>query len=40
MSIQNFREEIDKIDEELVRLFNKRMNVIKEVAEYKKESKT
>lgn len=40
MGIQNFREEIDKIDEELVRLFNKRMNVIKEVAEFKKESKT
>ena len=40
MAIQNFREEIDKIDEELVRLFNKRMSVIKEVAEYKKASKT
>ncbi len=40
MSIQDYRQEIDKIDEELVRLFNKRMEVIKEVAQFKKESKT
>lgn len=40
MSIQDYRQEIDKVDEELVRLFNKRMEVIKEVAEFKKESKT
>ncbi len=40
MDIQDYRQEIDKIDEELVRLFNKRMDVIKEVAEFKKESKT
>lgn len=38
MSIENYRQEIDKIDQELVRLFNKRMEVVKGVAEYKKES--
>ncbi len=40
MGIQDYRQEIDKIDEELVRLFNKRMEVIREVAQFKKESKT
>lgn len=40
MEIQNLRDEIDKIDGELVRLFNKRMDVVKEVAKFKKENKT
>lgn len=38
MSIEKYRQEIDRIDEELVRLFNERMEVVKGVAEYKKES--
>ena len=40
MEIQKFREEIDRIDEELVNLFNKRMGVIREVAQFKKDSQT
>ena len=40
MSIENYRQEIDKIDKELVELFNKRMEVVKKVADYKRESKT
>ena len=40
MEIQKFREEIDRIDEELVNLFNKRMGVIREVALFKKDSQT
>ena len=38
MSIQNYREELDKIDAQLVELFNKRMDVIKDVAEYKRQN--
>lgn len=38
MSIENYRQEIDKIDEQLVELFNRRMEVVKGVAEYKRES--
>lgn len=32
------RDEIDKIDEEFIRLFEKRMNIVTEVANYKKEN--
>lgn len=38
MSIENLREKIDRIDDELVRLFVERMDIAKEVAEYKKEN--
>ncbi len=38
MSIENYRQEIDRIDEELVELFSKRMDVVRKVAEYKMES--
>lgn len=37
MEINNLRNEIDAIDDELVRLFEKRMNVAAEIAEYKRE---
>ncbi|MGN0452440.1 MAG: bifunctional chorismate mutase/prephenate dehydratase [Ruminococcus sp.] len=40
MSIEQYRQEIDKIDAELVKLFNKRMDTVKKVAEYKKETGT
>lgn len=40
MGIEEYRQEIDRIDEELVNLFNRRMEVVKNVAEYKRESKT
>ena len=36
MNLEECRKEIDSIDKELVELFVKRMNVAKEVAEYKK----
>ena len=38
MDIQDLRKEIDNIDEELVSLFCRRMNVSAQVAEYKKEN--
>lgn len=38
MNLEECRKEIDIIDKELVALFVKRMNVAKEVAEYKKET--
>ncbi len=37
MDIRQLREEIDTVDEELVRLINRRMEAVKRVAEYKKE---
>lgn len=36
--IANYREEIDSIDRELIALFEKRMDMAKLVAEYKKEN--
>ncbi|MBE5779438.1 MAG: bifunctional chorismate mutase/prephenate dehydratase [Clostridiales bacterium] len=38
MDMTNLREEINKIDEELVKLFSKRMNVAREIAHYKQEN--
>ena len=38
MEIKDLRNQIDEIDEELVRLFIKRMNVSKQVADYKREN--
>ena len=35
--LNKYREEIDKIDSEFVKLFEKRMDVAKKVGEYKKE---
>ena len=37
MDLQNYREQIDKIDNELLRLFIERMNVARQIAIYKKE---
>lgn len=37
MDITDYRNEIDRIDEELVRLFTKRLAVCDKIAEYKKE---
>lgn len=35
MSLGKFRDEIDEIDSQLLELFQKRMDVVKQVAEYK-----
>ncbi len=40
MSIDNYRQKIDKIDEQLVKLFGERMDIIREVAEFKLSSGT
>ena len=37
MELQNYREQIDKIDNELLRLFTERMSVARQIALYKKE---
>lgn len=34
-TLEELRDEIDRIDDELISLFEKRMNVVMEVAEYK-----
>ena len=39
MDLQNYREQIDKIDDELLRLFIERMNVVQKIALYKKEQR-
>ena len=36
MSLQDYRKEIDAIDDELVRLFGQRMEVAAKIADYKK----
>ena len=36
--LDELRQEIDKIDEQIVRLLNQRMTIAKHVAEYKKEN--
>lgn len=38
MDLQELRSEIEAIDKELVKLFEKRMNVAKKVGEYKREN--
>lgn len=37
--LDNYRKEIDEIDEEIVNLFEKRMETVLKVAKYKKENK-
>ena len=37
MDLQNYREEIDRVDGELLRLFTERMDIVHKIAEYKKE---
>ena len=37
-NLKNYRDEIDNIDKELISLFERRMNIAKKVAEYKKEN--
>jgi chorismate mutase/prephenate dehydratase len=36
MDLQNFRGQIDKIDDEILRLFRERMNISRQIALYKK----
>ena len=38
MELKELRTEIDKIDDELVRLFGARMEVAAQIADYKKEN--
>ena len=38
MDLQDYRKEIDAIDDELVRLFGKRMDIAAQIADYKKEN--
>ncbi len=38
MDLSNYRQEIDKIDKELLRLFQERMDISAKIAEYKKEN--
>ncbi|MGL5244564.1 MAG: chorismate mutase, partial [Sarcina sp.] len=38
MDLNKCREEIDKIDKELMKLFEKRMDIVLKVANYKKEN--
>ncbi len=37
-TIENYRNEIDEIDNELIKLFEKRMDILRLVAQYKKEN--
>jgi len=37
MDLNNYREQIDKIDNELLRLFKERMDIARQIALYKKE---
>jgi chorismate mutase / prephenate dehydratase len=37
-SLEEYRKEIDLIDKELINLFEKRMEVVRKVGEYKKEN--
>ena len=39
MELKELRTEIDKIDDELVRLFGARMEIAAQIADYKKENK-
>ena len=36
MDLQDFRNQIDRIDNDLLRLFNERMNIVRQIALYKK----
>ena len=38
MNLQDLRTKIDKIDGELLALFDERMKIVSEVAQYKKEN--
>jgi len=37
MDLQRYREQIDKIDSELLKLFSERMNIARQIALFKKE---
>ena len=39
MILQKTRKELDKIDNQIVRLISKRMNLVKKLAKYKKKNK-
>lgn len=38
MDLQDIRNDIDKIDQQLIQLFAKRMNTVEEIVNYKKEN--
>lgn len=38
MDLDNLRNEIDKIDDELIKLFRRRMEIVNQVANYKKKN--
>jgi monofunctional chorismate mutase len=38
MNLENIRKEIDEVDNQLAELINKRMKIVKNIAEYKKQS--
>lgn len=38
MNLEAYRNEIDEIDNELIKLFEKRMDIVKKVAQYKLEN--
>jgi len=37
MDLQGYREQIDKVDDALLRLFKERMDISRQIAQYKKE---
>ena len=38
MKLDDYREEIDRIDEQIIELFGRRMEVARRIGEYKKEN--
>ena len=38
MKLDDYREEIDRIDEQIIELFSRRMEVARRISEYKKEN--
>ena len=40
MELKDYRDRLDQIDDQLAELFRQRMETVKEVAEYKKNTKT
>ena len=39
MELKDYREQLDQIDDQLAALFKRRMETVKQVADYKKEHK-
>ena len=40
MELKDYREQLDRIDDQLAALFKQRMETVKQVADYKKEHNT